>query len=159
MIRDTSDCAIGYEAARSVLEGLDTFADEYASHLRDRSCQEGVGQTVPCETLCPAHVDVPAYIALTAAGDYAGASTWCARITRFPRLARSCASIRARSAAAARSSSSDQHSRHQEVRGGPARRRSGANSCPRRAYGQEGRHRGWRPLWPDLRILLRPDGT
>ena len=28
MIRDTSDCAIGYEAARSVLEGLDTFADE-----------------------------------------------------------------------------------------------------------------------------------
>ena len=36
MIRDASDCAIGYEAARSVLEGLDTFADEYASHVRDR---------------------------------------------------------------------------------------------------------------------------
>ena len=73
MIRDTSDCAIGYEAARSVLEGLDTFADEYASHVHVRVCQAGVGQTVPCETLCPAHVDVPAYIALTAAGDYAGA--------------------------------------------------------------------------------------
>ena len=84
MIRDTSDCAIGYEAARSVLEGLDTFADEYASHLRDRSCQEGVGQTVPCETLCPAHVDVPAYIALTAAGDYAGAVNMVRKDNPFP---------------------------------------------------------------------------
>ena len=76
--------AIGYEAARSVLEGLDTFADEYASHLRDRSCQEGVGQTVPCETLCPAHVDVPAYIALTAAGDYAGAVNMVRKDNPFP---------------------------------------------------------------------------
>ncbi|MBS6969426.1 MAG: FAD-dependent oxidoreductase [Eggerthella sp.] len=84
MIRDASDCAIGYEAARSVLEGLDTFADEYASHLRDRSCQEGVGQTVPCETLCPAHVDVPAYIALTAAGDYAGAVNMVRKDNPFP---------------------------------------------------------------------------
>ena len=54
---------------------------------------------------------------------------------------------------------SDQHSRHQEVRGRPARRKSGANTCPRRVHGQEGRHRGWRPFWPDLRILLRPYGT
>ena len=84
MIRDASECAIGYEAARSVLEGLDTFADEYASHLRDRSCQEGVGQTVPCETLCPAHVDVPAYIALTAAGDYAGAVNMVRKDNPFP---------------------------------------------------------------------------
>ena len=84
MIRDASDCAIGYEAARSVLEGLDTFADEYASHLRDRSCQEGVGQTVPCETLCPARVDVPAYIALTAAGDYAGAVNMVRKDNPFP---------------------------------------------------------------------------
>ena len=84
MIRDASDCAIGYEAARSVLEGLDTFADEYASHLHVRVCQAGVGQTVPCETLCPAHVDVPAYIALTAAGDYAGAVNMVRKDNPFP---------------------------------------------------------------------------
>ncbi len=84
MIRDTSDCAIGYEAARSVLEGLDTFADEYASHVHVRVCQAGVGQTVPCETLCPAHVDVPAYIALTAAGDYAGAVNMVRKDNPFP---------------------------------------------------------------------------
>ena len=84
MIRDASDCAIGYEAARSVLEGLDTFADEYASHVHVRVCQAGVGQTVPCETLCPAHVDVPAYIALTAAGDYAGAVNMVRKDNPFP---------------------------------------------------------------------------
>ncbi|MRX82891.1 FAD-dependent oxidoreductase [Eggerthella sp. HF-4214] len=84
MIRDTSDCAIGYEAARLVLEGLETFADEYASHLHARSCQAGVGQTVPCETMCPAHVDVPGYIALTAAGDYAGAVNMVRKDNPFP---------------------------------------------------------------------------
>ena len=84
MIRDTSDCAIGYEAARLVLEGFETFADEYAAHLRDRACQEGVGQTVPCETLCPAHVDVPAYIALTAEGRYADAVNMVRKDNPFP---------------------------------------------------------------------------
>ena len=67
-----------------MLEGLDTFADEYASHVHVRVCQAGVGQTVPCETLCPAHVDVPAYIALTAAGDYAGAVNMVRKDNPFP---------------------------------------------------------------------------
>ena len=33
MVRDTSDCAIGYEAANALIEGLEEFADEYASHV------------------------------------------------------------------------------------------------------------------------------
>ncbi|RDB63815.1 glutamate synthase [Gordonibacter sp. 28C] len=84
MVRDTSDCAIGYEAANAVLEGMDAFADEYASHVGRGACQEGVGQTVPCETLCPAHVDVPGYIALVAAGDYAGAVNLVRKDNPFP---------------------------------------------------------------------------
>lgn len=84
MIRDTSDCAIGYEAANAVLEGMDAFADEYASHVERGACQEGVGQTVPCETLCPAHVDVPGYIALVAGGDYAGAVNLVRKDNPFP---------------------------------------------------------------------------
>ena len=63
MVRDTSDCAIGYEAAQALLEGMDAFASEYESHVRSHGCREGVKQSVPCETLCPAHVDVPGYIA------------------------------------------------------------------------------------------------
>lgn len=73
MIRDASDCAIGYEAAAQFLAGLKAHADEYASHIENRACTEGTEQKVPCEALCPAHVNVPAYIALVAAVDYAGA--------------------------------------------------------------------------------------
>ena len=69
MIRDASDCAIGYEAAAQFLAGLEAHADEYASHIENRACTEGTEQKVPCEALCPAHVNVPAYIALVAAGD------------------------------------------------------------------------------------------
>ena len=84
MVRDTSDCAIGYEAANALIEGLEEFADEYASHVGARSCAAGVGQTVPCETLCPAHVDVPGYIGLVAAGDYAGAVNLVRKDNPFP---------------------------------------------------------------------------
>ena len=84
-IRDTSDCAIGYEAARSFLAGLDAYADEYASHVGPRhACRDGVAQQLPCEALCPAHVNVPAYIALVAEGDYAGAVAMIRKDNPFP---------------------------------------------------------------------------
>ena len=51
MVRDTSDCAIGYEAAGALLDGLAAFSDELESHLTAGRCQKEVGQTVPCETL------------------------------------------------------------------------------------------------------------
>ena len=84
MIRDTSDCVIGYKAASDVLEGLETFSAELQSHLQKHSCCQDIGQKVPCEALCPAHVDVPAYIALTAAGDYAGAIKMIRKDNPFP---------------------------------------------------------------------------
>ncbi len=84
MIRDTSDCAIGYTAADAVLRGLDEFADEYRVHVGEHACGIDVGQTVPCETMCPAHVDVPAYIALVAEGDCAGAVNMIRKDNPFP---------------------------------------------------------------------------
>ena len=73
MIAETADCAVGVVAANSVLDSLTEFADEYESHIRNRRCAGSVTQTVPCMTLCPAHVDVPGYVALVKDGDYAGA--------------------------------------------------------------------------------------
>ncbi len=73
MISETADCAVGVVAANTVLDSLKDFADEYESHIRNRRCKENVVQTVPCMTLCPAHVDVPGYVALIKKGDYAGA--------------------------------------------------------------------------------------
>jgi NADPH-dependent glutamate synthase beta subunit-like oxidoreductase len=73
MIAATSDCAVGVVGANLILDSLSEFADEYASHINNRRCVENAVQTVPCITLCPAHVDVPGYIAMIKAGDYAGA--------------------------------------------------------------------------------------
>ena len=84
VVRDTSDCAIGYLAGEFVLQGMDTFANEYESHISKHACQEGVGQTLPCETLCPAHVNVPAYVALTGEGDYAGAIKMIRKDNPYP---------------------------------------------------------------------------
>ena len=93
-IAATADCAVGVVAATTVLDSLTEFADEYESHIRSRRCVEPAIQTVPCMTLCPAHVDVPAYIALIREGDCAGAiqvirernpfPTACAMICEHP---------------------------------------------------------------------------
>ncbi len=84
MIRDTSDCAIGYEAAQAVLDSMECFADEYESHVRAHSCAPDMGQSVPCETFCPAHVNVPGYIALVGEGNYAGAVQMIRKDNPFP---------------------------------------------------------------------------
>ena len=73
MIARTADCAVGTVAANLILESLTEFADEYESHIRSGRCVGNATQTVPCVTLCPAHVDVPGYIAMIRAQDYAGA--------------------------------------------------------------------------------------
>ena len=84
MIADTADCAIGYEAAQAVLDSMDAYAAEYASHIDDAACLAGTTQTLPCESLCPAHVNVPAYIALVGEGDYAGAIKMIRKDNPFP---------------------------------------------------------------------------
>lgn len=84
MIHATADCAIGYEAAQVVLKGLEEFRDEYISHIYRHMCQEEIGQTVPCVTMCPAHVDIPGYIALIAEQDYAGAVAMVRKDNPFP---------------------------------------------------------------------------
>ena len=86
VVRDSSDCAVGYEAGNAVLEGLDSFADEYASHIQEGSCLSDVSQKLPCEALCPAHVDVPGYIALVSEGRYAEAVQLIRKDNPFPTM-------------------------------------------------------------------------
>ena len=94
MIKDTADCAIGYQSASEVLQGLEIFKEEYISHIQEHECPGEMGQKVPCINMCPAHVDIPAYIALIGNEDYAGAvnmirkdnplPTACAMICEHP---------------------------------------------------------------------------
>ncbi|WP_415991361.1 NAD(P)-binding protein [Adlercreutzia equolifaciens] len=84
LLRDTADCAVGWQAGQMVLEGLDAFADEFASHVEAGTCAPGTRQTVPCVTLCPAHVNVPAYIALAEEGRIAEAVKMIRKDNPFP---------------------------------------------------------------------------
>ena len=67
-ISNSADCAIGYEAANMVLRGLKGFKEDYMEHVTTGRCASEVSQTVPCVTMCPAHVDIPGYIACVKAG-------------------------------------------------------------------------------------------
>ena len=84
VIADASDCAIGWQAARDFLYSTEAYAAEYASHIDRRMCVQGTGQSVPCETECPAHVNVPGYIALAAQGDLAGTIAMIRKDNPFP---------------------------------------------------------------------------
>lgn len=85
-IRESADCAIGYHAADTFLAAMDTFEDEFVSHVSEGACQEGVEQTIPCVTQCPAHVNIPAYIAMAGKGDYAGAVNMIRKDNPFPTM-------------------------------------------------------------------------
>ena len=63
-IYDTADCAIGYEAAEMVLKGVKGFRDDYIEHIQHNRCTATLNQPVPCVSQCPAHVDIPGYVAL-----------------------------------------------------------------------------------------------
>lgn len=63
LVCEAADCAIGYQTAQEILDGLETFQDEYEDHILRHVCQEKKGQKIPCVSLCPAHVNIPGYIA------------------------------------------------------------------------------------------------
>ena len=65
---NTADCAIGRDAARLVVDGLEGFRDDYVEHICHHRCLAGLEIPVPCVNLCPAGVDIPGYMALVGAG-------------------------------------------------------------------------------------------
>jgi len=83
-IVESADCAIGFEAARMVLHGLEGFREDYIAHVTGGSCMANLEQPVPCVSMCPAHVDIPGYIALVEAGRYADAVRLIRKDNPFP---------------------------------------------------------------------------
>lgn len=67
---NSSDCAIGFEGGRMLLKALDSFADDFESHVKSDKCSSNHSVYVPCQSVCPAHVDIPGYISLIGAGRY-----------------------------------------------------------------------------------------
>ena len=97
-IVNTADCAIGRDAARLVVDGLEGFRDDYEEHVLHHRCLAGLQNAVPCVSLCPAGVDIPGYMALVGDGRCADAvrlirkdnpvPTACAYICEHPCEAR-----------------------------------------------------------------------
>ena len=67
-IKNSADCAIGFESARMVLAGFEGFKEDYISHVKEHKFTGTFEQPIPCVTLCPANVDIPGYIALAGEG-------------------------------------------------------------------------------------------
>lgn len=83
-IRVSSDCAVGYQAAEQVLMSLKAFRDDFEYHTETGRCLRSASQGVPCVVSCPAHVDIPGYISLTAAGRYEDAVELIRKDNPFP---------------------------------------------------------------------------
>ena len=83
-IMESADCAIGYEAANMVYKGLIGYRDDYVEHIKNGRCTCTYNQPVPCVSLCPAHVDIPGYVALVGEGRYADAIRLIRKDNPFP---------------------------------------------------------------------------
>ena len=93
VVADSADCAIGFEAAEMVLGGIEAYRKDFDANVNQGTCI-AVNQAVRCKWNCPAHVDIPGYIALCGQGRYADAiriirknnplPATCALICEFP---------------------------------------------------------------------------
>ena len=84
VIADSADCAIGYEAAHMVLRGVRGFREDYEEHVVHGRCICGLSHPVPCVSVCPAHVDVPGYVALVREERYDDAVRLIRKDNPFP---------------------------------------------------------------------------
>ena len=67
VIKETSLCGLGQTAPNPVLSTIRYFRAEYEAHIREKRCPAGVCPNLvraPCQSACPANVDVPGFIAL-----------------------------------------------------------------------------------------------
>lgn len=75
-IKDTALCGLGQTAANPVLSTIRHFRREYEEHIREHHCEAGVCAGLvraPCQSACPAHVDVPGFVGLVGERRYAEA--------------------------------------------------------------------------------------
>lgn len=75
-IKRTSLCGLGQSAPNPVLSTLRYFKNEYEAHIFEKHCEAGVCHDLvraPCQSACPASVDVPGFISLVGEKRYAEA--------------------------------------------------------------------------------------
>ena len=86
-IKRASLCGLGQTAPNPVLSTIRYFRSEYAAHIDEKRCPAHACKAMvrtTCSDACPAHVNVPEYVALIAEGRYAGALEVVRRRNPFP---------------------------------------------------------------------------
>lgn len=83
-IYETADCAIGYEAARMVYNGVNECYEDYVRYIENGGYIEATTVAVPCVDNCPASVDIPGYVALVGEGRYEDAVRLIRKDNPFP---------------------------------------------------------------------------
>ncbi len=76
MIKETSLCGLGQTAPNPVLSTIRYFRKEYEDHIRNGHCEAGVCPGLvraPCQSACPANVDIPGFVSLIREKRYAEA--------------------------------------------------------------------------------------
>ncbi len=76
IIKDTALCGLGQTAPNPVLSTIRHFRHEYEAHINARHCEAGVCPSLvraPCQSACPAGVDVPGFVSLVSEKRYAEA--------------------------------------------------------------------------------------
>lgn len=79
----------GTDAGTALHSALTRFEPVLTDHALGRRCgKEGCGMVnpVPCQSACPAHIDIPGFMALMGAGDYGGAVDLIARDNPLPHV-------------------------------------------------------------------------
>ncbi len=87
LIASASICGLGQTAPNPVLTTLRYFRDEYEAHIIDKKCPAAVCQSLfkaPCQHTCPVGLDVPGYVALIKAGEFAQAYKLIMQKMPFP---------------------------------------------------------------------------
>ncbi|MBN2347253.1 MAG: FAD-dependent oxidoreductase [Bacteroidales bacterium] len=75
-IKETALCGLGQSAPNPVLSTIRYFRHEYESHIKEKRCTAGVCPDLvraPCQSACPAGVDVPGFVSLVSEKRYAEA--------------------------------------------------------------------------------------
>ncbi len=76
MIKEASLCGLGQTAPNPVLSTIRYFRDEYEAHILQKRCLAHTCKALApsaCVSACPAHVNVPEYVAFIAEGRFADA--------------------------------------------------------------------------------------
>lgn len=84
VIADTADCEIGSETASSILKAVQTSKEDFMAHEDTGRCKIALQSSIQCQQTCPAHVDIPGYIALTGRGRYDEAVALIRKDNPFP---------------------------------------------------------------------------